>query len=93
MVLVQVKINAWEDTASEWKEERLGYVKREAAVNIHRSTTSIARLERQVSKMINSDTCPRPTTHLLCVQPLQPGWPARRRLGRRLGPRRQQIRR
>ena len=32
--------------------------------NIHRSTMSIhvARLECQVSKMINSDTCPRPTT-------------------------------
>jgi hypothetical protein len=29
---MQVKMNAWEDTASEWKEERLGYIKREAAV-------------------------------------------------------------
>ena len=32
--------------------------------NIHRYPMSLTSLERQVSELVNSDTCPRPTTQV-----------------------------
>ena len=40
--------------------------------NIHRHPMSLKSLEYQVSELVNSDTCPRPTTpiSLCCAAPL-----------------------